>query len=60
MARYDYICPVTGEIREITHGMDETPDVISKEGHKMTKMPSIPILAGFDNLGRSVSSKDKK
>lgn len=59
MPRYDYMCPETGEIREVTHGMNETPEIISEAGHVMVKIPSLFGLSGFDNIGRS-TTKSKK
>lgn len=53
MPLYDYVCPKTGEVREVRHGMNEKPEIISKAGYKMVKKVSAPGLSGFDKLGRS-------
>jgi predicted nucleic acid-binding Zn ribbon protein len=53
MPTYDYKCPVTGEVREEFHRMNEKPEIISKAGHKMEKIPSGGSIHGFDIYGRS-------
>lgn len=53
MPLYDYICPKTGEEREVRHGMNEKPEILSKAGHKMVKKIGNVNLGGFDKYGRS-------
>ena len=53
MPLYDYVCPKTGEEREVMHGMNEKPEIISKAGHKMVKKISTVGLPGMDKWGRS-------
>ena len=53
MPNYIYIDPKTGEEREVTHPMNESPKIISKKGNVMHKKPCAPILSGFDKFGSS-------
>ena len=62
MPLYDYGCPSCGEEKEIQHSMDEIGKIeitCSACGSKMNKMLSAPTLIGFDDVGRSISKKDK-
>jgi len=62
MPLYDYGCPSCGEEKEIQHSMNEIGKVeinCSACGSKMNKMLSAPTLIGFDDVGRSISKKDK-
>ena len=51
--KYTYICHATGEEKEVSHGMNETPDIRTTEGKKMVKKLTTPVLLGMDNWGRS-------
>ena len=53
MALYDYICEKSGEVREVRHGMEESPEIISKAGFKMVKKVGVVGLPGMDEWGRS-------
>ena len=51
--KYIYICKETGEEREVSHGMDENPEILTKEGKVMTKKIHASTITGMDKLGRS-------
>ena len=51
--KYIYICKETGEEREVTHGMDETPKILTKCGKVMKRKIHASTITGMDNLGRS-------
>ncbi len=62
MPVYDYGCPSCGTQREVTHSISEIGKIhidCEKCGTSMTKQLSMPALIGFDNVGRSVSKKEK-
>ena len=62
MPLYDYVCQSCGSEKEIQHPMSEVGriQVLCQECSKpMIKQLSVPTLIGFDNVGRSISSKDK-
>jgi len=62
MPVYDYGCAACGSNKEVQHTMSEIGKitVICDDcGTKMVKQLSTPALIGFDNVGRSVSKKDK-
>ena len=62
MPLYDYACSKCGSQREVQHSMSEIGkiEVVCEScGSKMSKMLSAPTLIGFDEVGRSVSKKDK-
>lgn len=50
---YTYICATTGEEKEVSHGMNDKPEILSSEGRKMSKKIEVPKISGFDSLGRS-------
>lgn len=53
MPLYDYICHESGEVREVFHKMDESPEIISEAGHKMVKKVGEVATPGMDQWGRS-------
>jgi len=62
MPLYDYGCPNCKAQKEVQHPMSEIGKievVCDTCGVKMKKMLSMPTLLGFDDVGRSVSKKDK-
>lgn len=62
MPLYDYGCPSCGNEIEVQHSMSEIGKIeilCDSCGNKMKKLLSAPTLIGFDNVGRSVSKKDK-
>ncbi len=62
MPLYDYGCTSCGNKKEVQHSMGEIGkiEVICDNcGQKMKKLLSAPTLIGFDDVGRSVSKKDK-
>lgn len=62
MPLYDYGCPSCKQKKEVQHSMSEIGKikVICDEcGTQMTKQLSMPTLIGFDDVGRSISKKDK-
>lgn len=62
MPLYDYKCPSCGSEKEVQHMMSEIGkvEIICEScGTQMKKMLSAPTLIGFDDVGRSISKKDK-
>ena len=62
MPLYDYGCPSCGTKKEVQHSMSEIGKIevdCEKCGTRMNKMLSAPTLIGFDDVGRSISKKDK-
>lgn len=62
MPLYDYGCPSCGEEKEVQHSMSEIGKIevaCDSCGSPMKKMLSAPTLIGFDDVGRSISKKDK-
>ncbi len=62
MPLYDYSCPACGEQREVQHSMNEVGKIevlCANCGERMKKQLSMPTLIGFDNIGRSISKKEK-
>ena len=62
MPLYDYACSSCGAKKEVQHSMSEIGKIevaCDQCGEQMKKMLSAPTLIGFDNVGRSVSNKDK-
>lgn len=62
MPLYDYGCPSCGFEKEVQHPMSEigrASIVCDRCGKPMAKMLSAPTLIGFDDIGRSISKKDK-
>lgn len=62
MPLYDYRCPSCGAEQEVQHAMSEIGKIQVKCdqcGTTMKKMLSAPTLIGFDDVGRSISKKDK-
>jgi len=62
MPVYDYGCVACGSSKEVQHSISEIGNitVICDDcGTKMVKQLSTPTLIGFDNVGRSVSKKEK-
>ena len=63
MPLYDYKCVECEVEKEVQHSMDEIGkieircDVCERP---MKKLLSAPTLIGFDNIGRSISKKEKK
>lgn len=63
MPLYDYKCTGCGEEKEVQHAMSEIGKIdINCDicALPMKKLLSVPTLLGFDNVGRSISKKDKK
>jgi len=63
MPLYDYKCNKCGVDKEVMHSMSEIGKIevlCDHCGQPMKKMMSMPALVGFDDIGRSVSKKDKK
>jgi putative FmdB family regulatory protein len=63
MPLYDYKCTGCGKEREVQHSMSEIGKIEIKCeacAQPMKKLLSAPTLLGFDNVGRSISKKDKK
>ena len=51
---YEYECRETGEVKVVSHKMDEQPIILTKDGkHKMTKKIHTSVLLGMDSWGRS-------
>lgn len=62
MPLYDYGCPSCGEENEVQHSMSEIGKIkvtCGGCGSQMKKMLSAPTLIGFDDVGRSISKKEK-
>jgi len=62
MPLYDYSCPSCGAEKEVQHSMSEIGRIeiaCDQCGKQMKKMLSAPTLIGFDDVGRSISKKDK-
>lgn len=62
MPLYDYGCPSCGNEQEVQHSMSEVGKIVvecSNCGTQMRKLLSAPTLIGFDEVGRSISKKDK-
>lgn len=62
MPLYDYSCPACDEQTEVQHSMNEIGKIevlCTNCGEKMNKQLSMPTLIGFDEVGRSISKKDK-
>ena len=62
MPLYDYKCPECGYEKEVQHPMSEIGKIeilCDHCGAPMKKMMSAPALLGFDNIGRSISKKNK-
>ena len=62
MPLYDYKCPACGSEKEVQHSMSEIGKIevsCGSCGEQMRKMLSAPTLIGFDDVGRSISKKDK-
>lgn len=63
MPLYDYGCPSCNHQQEVQHLMSEIGKIeiiCDNCGSKMKKQLSAPTLIGFDDVGRSISKKDKK
>jgi len=62
MPLYDYECPKCSAIKEVQHSVSEIGKiaVLCDDCKKpMKKMLSLPALIGFDNVGRSLSRKER-
>jgi len=62
MPLYDYKCTSCGLEKEVQHMMGEIGKieiVCDSCETQMKKMLSAPTLIGFDDVGRSISKKDK-
>lgn len=62
MPLYDYTCTACGSEKEVQHSMSEIGNIevnCTVCGAKMKKMLSAPTLIGFDDVGRSISKKEK-
>ena len=62
MPLYDYSCPSCGLNKEVQHSMSEIGKIkvaCDACGATMKKLLSTPTLIGFDEVGRSISKKDK-
>lgn len=63
MPLYDYKCTGCGIESEVQHAMSEIGKIeinCDTCAEPMKKLLSAPTLLGFDNVGRSISKKDKK
>jgi putative FmdB family regulatory protein len=62
MPLYDYGCSECGAKKEVQHPVSEIGkiEVLCDDcGRPMRKLLSVPALIGFDNVGRSISKKEK-
>ena len=62
MPLYDYGCPSCNQQKEVQHSINEIGkiEVICDNcGANMRKQLSAPTLIGFDDVGRSISKKDR-
>lgn len=62
MPLYDYLCTDCDGQKEVQHAISEIGKIVvicDQCGGKMKKQLSMPTLIGFDNVGRSISKKDK-
>lgn len=62
MPLYDYACPSCGAEKEVQHSMSEIGKIeVNCDScfAQMKKMLSAPTLIGFDDVGRSISKKEK-
>lgn len=63
MPLYDYKCVECEIEKEVQHAMDKIGKIEIRCDvceQPMKKLLSAPTLLGFDNVGRSISKKDKK
>ena len=62
MPLYDYKCQKCGKEKEVQHSMNEIGKIVIPCDvceQPMKKQLSAPTLIGFDDVGRSISKKDK-
>ena len=63
MPLYDYKCYNCEAEKEVQHSMSEIGKIevlCDHCGQHMKKMLSVPALVGFDDVGRSISKKDRE
>ncbi len=63
MPLYDYKCYHCDVEKEVQHSMSEIGKIevlCDHCGRPMKKMLSVPALVGFDDVGRSISKKDRE
>ena len=63
MPLYDYECSSCQAVKEVSHSVSEIGkiEILCDDCQQpMKKLLSLPTLIGFDNVGRSISKKDKE
>ena len=63
MPLYDYECSKCGSIKEVQHSISDIGIIkvwCDECGNLMKKKLSLPALIGFDDVGRSLTRKDRE